>query len=396
MTDIHSFPLAEDTWCISTDCTLDPTTLEEFTGQLDRNSLDILHDPSSIKNLIISMALYELQTDGDFTNWIQRTINFAETYYVNLENIFVLHETVEFDKTRLTTKCDLTVINIPYFLLRSALTPLNFRPWSSENNKAIFLVGDIRNRPHRFPLFYEFFTNGKLDLLEYSLIPLYSEEDHHYSWLVDWLNRKHNLSLTVSAFKELYTGFRKTLSGDEFLNTSMQGIDPSMLIYPPQWDDAALILMTESYFAVNNHGSYKVKENLYFTEKMWKPLLSRKPFVTVSNDDIIYSSLEKLGFKTFLEYINVPLSLPHNDSDDISYYANLTYRRVSAFLENKNRFADQILQDVDHNFRLWQYLSEKTWTDLLAQCPPLSKLTRKEVISAFTLCPDINLYSRKL
>lgn len=395
MADFKSFPITHNTWCISTDFVAPNDSLLDFDGTSHQREF---HDPTKVENLVLPLGLYEVQSYYDHSEWLQKTITLCQQHFVNLKNIYIFRETAFFSKDKLHTTCELRVIDIPYYLLRSTATPLNFKAWSPKNNKAIFIIGDTRNRPHRFQTLYEFYANNSLDLLEHSLNPLY-DKNADFSWLIDWLNSTYGLTLNKDTFDKLYRRLQRIIPGDDFRNLITKTTTATLLVFPPYWNDAPLILMTESNFSHPVFPELRFNEAFPFTEKIWKPILSGRPFVTSSDQDIIYSNLEDMGFKTFLEYTDHPTKVETKMTamtNGMHFYANLTYNRVRSFLQNKEKFQDAIRRDIEHNFSQWKIITDREWDKLYVSCPPLKELTRDEIGSVFGLCPNVMIYADNL
>lgn len=375
--EIKSFPINQDTWYINVLFGANNSQeIEKFTGQL--NYLDYF-DIRTIKNLVISLQLTEIICNVDYTEWLQETIKFSEQYFICLKNIYIIRENAILSSEQLHTRCNLHVSNINYFLLRSTDNYIKFNFWDAENKKVLFLIGDIRNRPHRFPILYEFYHTNSLHLLEYSLHTLYSNDN--FSWLIDYLNSIYNLSLDKPSFYELYESLRKVIPNDNYFEEAagVNGPDVSITVHPPSYNETALCLVTESHFETPSHFP---TDYLPFSEKIWKPLLFSRPFVIPSARDIAYSTLEKFGFKTFLEYTDFPnkANFDHLSTNDCMYqYTKLTYNRIFSFLNNMKLYKSKIIQDIEYNFLHWQKISDIEWNNFFDSCPPLQNIPKKSI-----------------
>ena len=155
-----------------------------------RGHLDTLVDQSVINDieyLVIGFALFEPQVNSNHTSWIEDCLHYCKTsnLFPNLKSVYVLYENTYINFTSLTDHYPTYGVRLNYFLLRSEGTEEKAigidnsydNTWFRKAevnlgfnyNKAVWMIGDITNRPHKFPLLYKFHTENKLDVLDYSL-----------------------------------------------------------------------------------------------------------------------------------------------------------------------------------------------------------------------------------
>jgi hypothetical protein len=159
----ESFPYSQTVWIhIISQLHGGPDNNIVFTDQVSPHIIDMTgFDYAKVTSLIIGTGVCELHSIGDHTGYLQKTIDNFKKLLPNLQDVYIFHTTVYFDPNRLVSDCNITCLNFPYFLLRSTLTDLSkFNKWDVGDRKAICLVGDIRNRPHKFPLLYYFYQQG--------------------------------------------------------------------------------------------------------------------------------------------------------------------------------------------------------------------------------------------
>jgi len=347
---------------------------------------------ANIKNLIIGVGVVETHAGGDRTYHLQKTIENFEKIFINLENIYIFNLTSHFDVTKIVSKSNIHVRIIKYCLLRSRMTDLKqFSSWKIGNKKAIFLPGTISGRPHKFPLLYYFYKQNKLDLLYYSLKqwPLNTDFQNcpHLKRVLEILNNDFDAQLTQHSFRELFYKLSKNLSNDpyEAIN-DYYGISMHTHLYPIQWNLATCNILCESHFynlkSVLNR-EVPGHEKFYFSEKMYKPLLSNKPFIACSYNDEIYTQLEELGFKTFLEYTDYPNKLEIHTSTKSKPFVKLCFDRVTSFLKNCDKYEKEILSDTMHNKKRWLELSKNEWEANKSFCPPIKHLSLEAFCEIF-------------
>lgn len=393
-----SFPLNKKTWLISPKYTNNKDDLIPFQG--DYNPVyELNYNYHLTENLIIGLCLFEPQVYCDYTEYVQKSLDTCKTVFPNLKNVYVLCDQAKFILQNIQSYYNVIKIELPFYFLRSTITDTEqFTEWSANNKKAIFLIGDIRARPHRFPLLVEFFYNNDIELLHYSLDhDMYGQnylEEDRFNGIINYLNFAYNTNLNTTSFKELYHKLAKVLPNDPYNSPDFVLQDRCGYTYPLQWNESSLNLVTETLFYENDLDR---KNTIFpFTEKIWKPILSGKPFITVSENDVLYKLLEKLGFKTFLEYTNYKEKIEGNAriNIDLQHLINTSYMRVKSFLSNQEKYTENIKHDILHNVNRYKQLSEETWNNLYMLCPPLKEITKKEFCNALVNIPDIATFKK--
>ena len=408
----ESFPYSQCVWAhVIRQLRQDPDSDIVFTNQVSRHVIDMTDfDYTKVTYLIIGTGVSELHAIGDHTGYLQKTIDNFKKFLPNLQNIYIFHTTVYFDTDLLVSDCNITSINFPYFLLRSTLTDLSqFNQWDVGDKKAICLVGDIRNRPHKFPLLYKFHQCGQLDKLNYSLMNNHYDPDYftynHVGSVVRNLNDCFDNNLDIESFEMLYNKLKRTLPNDEnFKNRIYHGLSTYTHIYPEQWNEASCNIVLETTFLdIANLLCERVPKNYtqkgFFSEKIWKPILSGKPFTTISFNDVLYDDLEQMGFRTFLNYTNHPekLQLPNNLLDSskvLKKHIEVCYDRTMSFLDSVETQRDSILEDVKFNMNRWRELSQQAWDNVYQQCPPAMSMTKDEFCELFNHPVNVGLLSQ--
>lgn len=414
------FPYTKSTFVITIE-QLDPNTSPVFSGEVETNHIEQINY-KGVKNVLIGSGITELHATGDHTAYLQQTIINCHKIFPRLQNIFIFYTNIYFNSDALVSKCPIKTIHLPYFLLRSTLTDLSqFTDWQIGDKKAIFLTGDIRRRIHKFPLLYYFYSKNNLNVLNYSLS---SAEDLSERWNTDYLSEAHgleddiklfnfvfNTTLDKEGFKNLYRSLVKNFSDDDYWRGKYNGsINFGTHIFPPAWNYSSCNLVVESTFFELSEESDKQKDyyiqkyqpdKFFFSEKIWKPILSGKPFVTISYNDSIYTQLEKLGFKTFLNYTKKPNKIRLNFSswwstdfsEELKIYLDVCYSRITSFIENIEANFNSIKNDVDHNKNMWKELSKNAWKEIRTACPPVRNASNLEFCEFFNANPDISFFS---
>lgn len=392
------FPINKFTRIIS--CTSITTSdMMAFNGELCReySSLNLRDD--QVTDVIFSLCLFEPRLLEDYTAWLQESISNCERIFLNLKNVYILYDTAPYNKN-IESKCNIQHVFVPFFLLRSSFTKnTNVRAWSPSYKKALYLIGDVRNRYHKFPLLYDFYKNDLLNLLEYSLDEkIYNRDNNYFSddnfrSLMYILNTYYDTDIDINKLMGLYFSLKRFFPRDKFsiFNSNRVHMNYCAYTFPDEYNITSLEIVAETHF----HNILQNRPHPYhfaFTEKIWKPIFLERPFITISHNDLAYKSLELLGFKTFVEYTDIPLI---NDNDNnIRKYTETTIRRTTNFFKNMVRYEKQIAADIAHNKKRWNVLCNNEWDNLYKNCPALATITKQEFGNCLIIPADLNQFHK--
>lgn len=419
---IQSCQLSDSIWCINVECGHDRNT--PFNGHIDSNQP---YDTQNIEYLIIGFMLYEPQIGYDYTTFTKQTLEYLHTsqMFPNLKHVYLLHEGTRVNINELPDHYMIFGHNPRYFLLRSERTEERSygldttKDWSQTldktNIKALWLIGDITGRPHKLPLLYKFFKEGTINQLDYSLTNslnnyddvFYNSNSQDYQPILDAIDE----DLSFEDLRKLYSQLERTLPGDSFSEINKMGIlhsfDIANYLFPDEWNDTSLIVMPETWFDNPNpaHWEYHFDEineemevrpfwehDIYSTtEKTWKPIATKKPFIGISKYDLQEKTLEGLGFKTFRKYTDVP-NLITDDSLHEYEYINIAYERITSFLAHAKSYGAGIIEDIEYNYKHWQYILDQEWQLLYRSCPPLKHVSKHKFLRMFTTPCDSNIH----
>jgi hypothetical protein len=407
---IHSFPYNKHIWVLSINQLADPNTEKVFSDEFSNCFDPAEYNFNSVTDLVMGTGVNELNTVGDHTSYLQQTIHNCEKLFPNLKNIYLFYTNVYFQENLLNANANITCIHLPYFLMRSALpNETQFTDWDVGNKRAICLIGDIRNRVHKFPLIYYFYKNGSLSKLDYSLLNNHYGDDYFcgnsQNLVIKILNYGFNETYDIKSFEQLYDKLRKTFDNDDgFINPAAQtGLSRYTHNFPPAWHDATVNILLESkFYPLKEHVGRLVNNGqpeFFFSEKVWKPLMSGKPFISLSAYDLIDTQLESMGFRTFTKYTNISdkATIPkHGDFIDFTKslhkYLEICYSRTLSFIDNCELYRQEIKEDVVHNIKLWEKLSYESWEELYTKCPVARKMTKEEFCEIFNHVPSFNMF----
>jgi hypothetical protein len=352
-----------------------------------------------VTNIIFSLCLFEPQLKDDFTIWLEQSILNCEQIYPNLKDVYILFDTAKYNK-KINSNIKLHHVFVPFFLLRSTVSEnINIKKWSPRYQKALYMIGDIRNRQHKFPLLYDFYKHNKLSLLEYSLNE--KPYDNHKDYfthdnliaLINILNSNYNTDFDLNKLKGLYLRLKRVFPRDKYnlSDHSHMRMNHCAYMFPDEYNTTSLEIVAETHF-FNLLEDSRHPYHFPFTEKIWKPILLGRPFVTISHNDMAYKSLELLGFKTFIEYTEIPYI--NNNESNIQKYTLTTIRRTNNFIKNMGKFENQIQEDIEYNKKRWSELCDVEWENLYANCPPLKNITKQEFGNSLIATGNIGCFHK--
>ena len=211
-----------------------------------------------------------------------------------------------------------------------------------------FLCFNRVARVHRLSLMGNLIIN---DLLDTGYCSFYGN-NYDNSW-VDYIhfNKKLSTEIKYVLFKNKNL-FPMHLTGNKLRRFNPIGIDLSDV---PLFENSYYSIVTETYFYENSENDPRASAMIpaiFFTEKIYKPISMRHPFILVSRANSL-KWLRKLGFKTFSPFINES----YDDEMDDDNRMNLIIeeiKRLNQLSESEwLEWQQEIKAIVDYNFELF-------------------------------------------
>ncbi len=222
------------------------------------------------------------------------------------------------------------------YLIEQQRQPLN-QSWNSQAKKFLFLTGKYY-KLNRAWLLYKFNQSKLLDRCVWSLFV-----DHHALEQVP--------SCIPGVSNNEFVAFCKKHARNPDQITMWYGQNHSghgksfYTHYPGFPFDHTLY--EDSLFRVipETRDTHQDMLTYFLTEKTWITILCKQPFLMAASPYMLYN-LERMGFKTFVEYLKVP----HYDfiQDDSERY-NAVAANAQHWLEAMDH-KDNIQSDVEHNY----------------------------------------------
>lgn len=118
--------------------------------------------------------------------------------------------------------------------------------------------------------------------------------------------------------------------------------------------------VNKEFFKKNKNYFYNDLDNPFITEKTYRSILNYHPFIILGQlNSNIY--LEKLGFKTFREYLKYP---NYNEIVNLEDRICLGIENSIYFLDNYQKYKDEINKDVVHNFNNLIAIAKTQWQSI--------------------------------
>lgn len=166
---------------------------------------------------------------------------------------------------------------------------------------------------------------------------------------VSFLARKEEwdsvYSECIKVYKEISDEIIKGSDIKEKIPLSLDHEDPRKILY--SWN--ILKYFNQSYFSLIIETLYDHQYPRFLTEKTFKSILYKHPFIMVSRHDSL-SMLRFLGFKTFHPLINEEYDLEINDSKRLSMIVDEVERLCNLSESELNIFKEKALEIVEFNY----------------------------------------------
>lgn len=217
--------------------------------------------------------------------------------------------------------------------------------WNRNANRVLFLTG----KPYKYQrigLAFKFYIKPALhSSMDWSFFADTSKLEEYKTWILD--------QYTEQEYSDFINTFQRNLDPDTnpYYQESMNfyGYDYNLNLF----NNTSLSVISETefdvieYLDITSTGD-KVNPYCIISEKTWKTILNRHPFIMAGRVDII-PKLKSLGFRTFENYFKIPEYYSINDIND----------RLNAIVENTEHYImnpfseevkNQINDDVEFNF----------------------------------------------
>jgi hypothetical protein len=156
-----------------------------------------------------------------------------------------------------------------------------------------------------------------------------------------------------SEFEPLLSTYQKEIVNlpDLYLDTGRLDINIPRLVEDDIPFELTKKLYEDTYFSLVSETYFFDDSSIFFTEKVFKPMAFRHPFVLVSTPNQL-EWLRHIGYKTFHPFINEDYDKEPNDAkrmkliiEEVNRLSNLSQAELFEFIDN-------VKPIVNHNFQL--------------------------------------------
>lgn len=285
--------------------------------------------------------LYQSHRYTQFVNLLNEIVSY--TTNLSIEKIIIISGQGEFIDT-LPVESHFIDYNT-----RMIYNSYSIDPNVVAGDKFLFLTG-MPNRPNRIGLLSKFYDAGLLKNAKWSFFAPWTELDkkwcrQHLGHYTDMQYDKF-LKHCEHSFDDRYET-AKPFYGTNNANTDTQAYDMAQTAWckaPAHVDSEAF---NDTWFSIISEGpNYWDDENRFVTEKSWRAILHKQPFILAAEPDQ-YRYLKSLGYRTFEEYLLIPNYGTIANEDD---RLNAVVANTKHWIENKHLY--NMRQDIEHNYQL--------------------------------------------
>lgn len=312
-------------------------------------------------NCIVGLMLFDgfLYKNNDlFYNWLKRVERSAKN--LGIVKLFLMPgQCTEYQHEIDKRNIDFEILHFNW-PVQECLNKCNvesFAPWNSSSNKFLFLTG-VPSRKNRIGTVAKLYESGLLHKNGvWSFFPPWTNEDKE--WCRNYLSRYSDdeyETFIKEAKNDLDSLYIETLKYSTM--TPIELIE-SKVFEKPLWVNPYLI--DNSYYqntsiSIVSDGwpDSKTTDFKFFTEKMWKAIISNHPFL-ISDHPGRFAYAKEIGLKTFDEYLPIPnYGFMEFEEQVDALVINLEY-----FLNNCEKYAEKIKSDIEHNKRVFYKIQEQ-------------------------------------
>lgn len=218
-----------------------------------------------------------------------------------------------------------------------------------KNKDKLFLCFNRIVRAHRVALLGLLYDKNLVDNSYYSYFPnsTYSGITLGVEITRSWFNEADYTKI-VNGIHNNKHKFPLLLNNHDASNTNELLADDKQY-----YDNSYFSLVTETFFFndTNNTGLKWEERSVFFSEKIFKPIICKHPFILVSRPHSL-KYLKKIGYKTFHPYINESYDDIEKDSDRLIAIVNEVERLSKQTPEEWITWLKNVEDIIEHNYNL--------------------------------------------
>lgn len=257
-------------------------------------------------------------------------------------------------KRNITKKIHINVVNLfeyhTYMLSHLCKDLLHENTYVPKNRDKIFLCFNRMLRLHRLGLATLVSSKGLLQSSYYSLFKAsYGNDEVFKEYKNELLNdcSPEQIELLDFEISKLENMLPLKLNIEQENNVAFIQQDDLGL-----FDNSYLSVVTETYCKPYIFGDIEDMGNVFFTEKTYKPILAKHPFMIAGIQNIL-EELKKLGYKTFSPFICEDYDKEPNYFKRLELIVNELERLSTQTLEDWMLWQQNVKTIVDYNYNLF-------------------------------------------
>lgn len=309
--------------------------LLNFFDDLKNHESDIVINVSEFKTLRdINLSLFEnikpttriifnYGAEGQVAPWIHQIYELLKCINISTDKVFFITGAVEGVKIH-TDYCDANNINnrihvyvcnfwewfTHLHFVEKREIDVNSITYTQEKKEKLYLCFNRIIRPHRLALLGLLANKHNIERSYYSLSlttylstdvknQTYIQENENLTKYLDWVS----YYISDATMNDIKHGMKKvllplTLNSSPEVNTNTIIAEDEVL-----YRNSFFSLVTETHFFPYHIENYPNGHEIFFTEKTFKPIVMKHPFILLSPANTLYN-LRKLGYQTFSPYID--------------------------------------------------------------------------------------------
>jgi hypothetical protein len=310
---------------------------------------------------------YHMLVDTVYTNVIMK-------YQIEPTQVLLISESADmpFEINAVSQKYNLAkcsyywVTEFDYILRKQVLEHyININTLENKDYQKKFLSWNGIFRPHRSAIVYVLECLGVLDKGYVSFNTKGGSPDHIIEWVSDALGYNPLFKKMMEDNADKIAAIPNQIFLDDIKpNSAMDPGDTSL------YENTYFSLVTETSFPFNrfHYGHYEsalTEVGRILSEKIFKPIVMRHPFIVVSNPRTL-ELLHTLGYKTFSPYIDESYDLIDDDAErlmaigkEVKRLCELNPQELAEFLEkcgeicdyNRKNMLSKNITDYWHNIK---------------------------------------------
>lgn len=190
------------------------------------------------------------------------------------------------------------------------------------------------------------------NLMDKGYISLAAETDDNLNWDKVFNDVLKKLSKDIE-LSELIVNNKDQIINlpNLYLDTHNLAVNRPRLIEDDIPFDATKKLYEDTYFSLVSETFFFENDAVFFTEKIFKPIVYKHPFILISSP-MQLDSLRELGYRTFHPYINEDYDKETDDVKRLKLIVQEVYRLSNLGQDELFEFIDNVKPIVKHNLHV--------------------------------------------